>query len=223
MTLVELPPYTAELPDTAYNMWVRGELHDFLHLPNDGTRVEIIGGEIAVSPAPTVRHAIIVQDISNALTRAHHENPEFPWRLLQVTQLTPVGPDGGYIPDLVVLDAAMLKDADDADVPGFVPDQIEMAVEVTSPSRADDDRKPTEQRDPAKKPSKWTGYARAEIPYCLLVDRDPERSAITLFSIPDQASAAYLHVEGWQFGEKVHLPDPFNVDIDTSGWKPWKK
>jgi hypothetical protein len=40
------------LPDSPYAMWVRDELAGYLHLPKDGTRVEVIGGEIVVSPAP---------------------------------------------------------------------------------------------------------------------------------------------------------------------------
>ncbi|NDU72585.1 hypothetical protein GWI34_08085 [Actinomadura sp. DSM 109109] len=41
-----------ELPDTPYNLWLRDELADVLDLPRDGTRVEIVGGEIIVSPGP---------------------------------------------------------------------------------------------------------------------------------------------------------------------------
>jgi len=32
-------------------MWMRDELAGYLHLPKDGTRVEVIGGEIVV-PSP---------------------------------------------------------------------------------------------------------------------------------------------------------------------------
>jgi hypothetical protein len=41
------------LPDTPYNLWLRDELAEQLHLPGDGTRVEVVGGEMMVWPAPT--------------------------------------------------------------------------------------------------------------------------------------------------------------------------
>ncbi|POM24751.1 hypothetical protein BTM25_33860 [Actinomadura rubteroloni] len=37
------------LPDEPFNMFASGELHDYLRMPHDGTRVEIIGGVIHVS------------------------------------------------------------------------------------------------------------------------------------------------------------------------------
>ncbi|MGI8328766.1 Uma2 family endonuclease [Actinomadura scrupuli] len=43
------------MPDTPYAMWVRGELAEYLHLPKDGTRVEVVGAEIVVSPGPSDR------------------------------------------------------------------------------------------------------------------------------------------------------------------------
>lgn len=51
------------LPDSPYAMWVRDELASYLHLPKDGTRVEVIGGEIVVSPGPSVDHNGMVRDI----------------------------------------------------------------------------------------------------------------------------------------------------------------
>jgi hypothetical protein len=75
------------LPDTPYRLWVRGELADFLHLPDDGTRVEVIGGEIVVSPCPTVGHNGIVQDIADSMVEARITDPTFRWRCVQVTDL----------------------------------------------------------------------------------------------------------------------------------------
>ncbi|MGI5167715.1 Uma2 family endonuclease [Spirillospora sp. CA-253888] len=209
------------LPDTPYNMWANGELDDFVHAP-EGSKVEVIGGRIVVSPAPVVRHNTIIYAVSDALTFARAGNPGFPWRPIQTSRVGFTGIGDGYVPDLIVLDAAMLVEAEDADVQGFVPDQIEMAVEVTSPGNAGDDRRPSAHRGQEQRPTKWTGYARAEIPYYLLVDRDPKVASTTLYSIPDQATGAYLHKETWAFGETVLLPEPFGIEIDTSRWKPWK-
>lgn len=43
------------LPAGALDLWDRGELHDLLRLPHDGTKVEIIDGTIVVSGAPPSR------------------------------------------------------------------------------------------------------------------------------------------------------------------------
>jgi hypothetical protein len=54
-----------------------------------------------------------------------------------------------------------------------------------------------------------------------LVDRDPKVAQSTLYSIPSQSAAAYLHEESWGFGETIRLPDPFGVEIATTDWRPW--
>ncbi|GII78138.1 hypothetical protein Sru01_31200 [Sphaerisporangium rufum] len=67
------------LPDTPYAMWVRDELAGFLDLPKDGTRVEVIAGEIVVSPGPSLSHNMIVGDIQKSAARAEFADPGFPW------------------------------------------------------------------------------------------------------------------------------------------------
>jgi Putative restriction endonuclease len=207
------------LPDTPYALWARGELDDHLGIPHEFTRVEIIGGEIVVSPAPFLEHGGIIQDLVKLLVKAELTNPEFPWECIQGTGLDLVGLQDGYIPDLVVLDAEVLPAARQAKVRYLVPDQVEMVVEVTSLSNAANDRRP--QRKGAKF-NKWAGYARTEIPYYLLIDRDPKNSQVILYSIPDQGTGAYLHEESWQFGETIHLPEPFGLEIPTEQWLPWE-
>jgi hypothetical protein len=59
-----------------------------------------------------------------------------------------------------------------------------------------------------------------EIPYYLLVDRDPKAPLVSLYSVPDHGTGAYLHKDTWKFGETVVL-EHFGVQIDTTGWKPW--
>ncbi|WP_433327286.1 Uma2 family endonuclease [Spirillospora sp. CA-294931] len=220
MTIDVVPEHKQKFPDTPHAMWVRGELDDFLHLP-EGHRAEIIGGKIVVSPAPTIPHGGIIQDISDALTMARASDPDFPWRPLQGADLSFLSAVEGYVPDLVVLDAGLLKEARGAQMSKFSPDQIEMVVEVTSPNGPENDRPPTADRSPQKRITKWTGYARAELPYYLLVDRDPKLARTTLYTIPAQNPSAYLHEETWNFGEMIRLPDPFDIDIDTTDWKPW--
>lgn len=213
----------SDLPDTPYNLWVRGELDDYVDAP-EGSRVEVIEGEVVVSPAPTVAHGTPIRYITRALERAKFNDPDFPWAAQQVTQLTLVGLEGGLIPDLVVSTEEILQAASEAELPRLISDEIEMAVEVTSKNGRAEDRPPrsAESRKNKKKRNKWKGYARAEIPYYLLVDRSPKTAGTTLYSIPDPGTGAYLHQESWEFGETVHLPDPFGVDIDTTHWTPWR-
>ncbi|MCW2914087.1 MAG: hypothetical protein JWN52_2155 [Actinomycetia bacterium] len=187
-----------ELPDTPYALWARGELDDHLHLPDRYFKVEIIGGEIVVSPAPALEHGGIIQDIAKIVVKAELTDPTFSWECLQCTGMDLVGIQDGYVPDIMILDTEIFAAARKARVSYLVPDQVELVIEVTSPSNAGDDRKPTPKRT---RITKWNGYARAEIPYYLLVDRDPKIARASLFSIPDQGTGAYLHQESWEFGE----------------------
>ena len=100
----------------------------------------------------------------------------------------------------------------------LVGDAIELVAEITSPSTAKTDREPER---PPKRENKWQWYARAEVPCYLIVDADPKVMRTTLYSIPDQGSAAYLHKESWAFGETITLPDPFSIEIPTTSWRPW--
>ncbi|MBC6461621.1 Uma2 family endonuclease [Actinomadura sp. HBU206391] len=92
-------------------------------------------------------------------------------------------------------------------------------MEVTSRWNAGDDRQPSLRRSAA---TKWNGYAQVEIPYYLLVDRDPMRAQVILYANPDRAAGAYAHLQSWEFGETVRLPEPFGVVIATDDWEPWR-
>ncbi|WP_460366196.1 Uma2 family endonuclease [Actinocorallia lasiicapitis] len=202
-------------PDTPYAMWVRGELADFLHLP-ETLRVEIIGGEIVVSRAPKHPHNSIIEDLGLPFRGMRYNDPEFPWRCFQGDGLDLIGIEDGCIPDLVIMDGSLAKDVGEHIL---VSDQVELVVEVTSKSNADQDRRP---RAGARKPTKWQGYARAGIPYYLLVDRDPKVARVTLYSVPDERAGAYLQEESWGFGEPVVLPEHFGVaGINTAEWLCW--
>jgi hypothetical protein len=206
------------LPDTPYNLWVRDELADHLQLPHDGTRVEIIGAEIVVSPGPTVGHNGIVQDVTDGLAAARGTDPAFPWRCIQTTDLNLVEIQDGYIPDLIVLETKILVEARRAEARHLLPWQAHLVIEVTSRGNAADDRQPTLRR---ASPTKWNGYARVGIPYYLLVDRGPKHAQAILYSSPDQSSGAYGHLRSWEFGEVIRLPEPFGFEISTELWEPW--
>lgn len=49
------------------NLARRYTVADLANFPNDGRRYELIGGELIVSPAPSVHHGIIVRRLTHAL------------------------------------------------------------------------------------------------------------------------------------------------------------
>ncbi|TDC71045.1 Uma2 family endonuclease [Actinomadura sp. GC306] len=207
----------SQLPDTPYNLWVRGELDDYVDAP-EGSRIEIIGGEVVVSPPPEFSHNAIAGEINCAVIRARVLREGFTWKTDSGSGLSLVGVGEGFVPDLMVLDEEVFLAAWRSGIKRLVPDQVELVVEVTSYSNAKNDREPAGRRSAR---NKWNGYAAAEIPYYLLVDRSPKVARSILYSIPDQALGAYLHQESWAFGETIHLPDPFDIEIETREWKPW--
>lgn len=205
------------LPDSPYRMWLDGTLEEHLPIP-DGSRVEIIDGEIVVSPAPVHRHNHVLRHIGGILYMRGATDDQYRWRDYQTAGLSFLSEECGYIPDLIAIDRDIAEDAHQGNARELMPDQIELVVEVTSRRSAKLDRPPTEE-NPGK--GKWCTYARAEIPYYLLIDLDPDTARSTLYSIPDRGSAAYLHAESWPLGETIVLPDPLGLEIPTDTWLPW--
>ncbi|MFG2711297.1 Uma2 family endonuclease [Streptomyces goshikiensis] len=103
-----------------------------------------------------------------------------------------------YVPDIAVVPDE-LADGGGA----LLPDQTLLIVEVTSESNADTDRVVKRKR-----------YAEYGAPLYLLVDRMDK--TVTLFAGPGRLG--YTEVDGpHPFGTPVRLPEPFGIDLDTSG------
>ena len=169
---------------------VMRRLHDQLD-PPAGWRVEIIEGELVVSPAPAPAHGYIVEiirtTVANTLAREYraYENIEFAEPEFDI-----------YIPDLSVWPQHALRSLSgrpDASLCRF-------AVEVTSPGRAQHDY------------SKAAGYARCGIPTYLIVDRKRQRCVV--FTEPGDGEYRDRHET--PFGKPVTLPREPPVVIDTS-------
>jgi hypothetical protein len=201
------------LPDSPHAMWVRDELAEFLHLPQDGTRVEVVGGEVIVSPGRTIDHAAIVSDIQAGLVLAQAASPDLSWRPLQSADLNLTGIGDGYIPDLTVLHHEILTRA------RAFPYQLQLAVEVTAPSRTWHCREPVLGRE--QRLTKWSGYALSGVPWHLLVERDPRTPGIILYHRPDQGTGRYRVHTTWKLGEQVILPEPLGFSFSTELWQPW--
>lgn len=209
------------LSEPAHQLWAEGRLLKELRIPDDKrTRVEIIGGEIVVSPGPLVDHAFIARSLEKAFFRREILEPDYPWRTVQGVDFNLPRIADGYIPDLIVLKADALELANNQRARHLTADQIGMVVEITSKATAADDRQPGRQR---ARPTKWNGYAREEAEFYLLVDRAPNRALATLYSQPNPARGLYLNEQPWKFGETIVLPEPFGVEIPTEDWLTWEK
>jgi Uma2 family endonuclease len=91
-----------------------------------------------------------------------------------------------------------------ADQDALLPNQTLLIVEVTSESNGDTDRTVKRRR-----------YAEFGAPLYLLVDRQ-ERTC-TLYAGPGELG--YTRVDGpHPFGTPVELPEPFDLELDTSGF-----
>lgn len=208
-----------KMPDSVFAMWVRGELDEYLHVPED-SRVEIIGGEVVVSPSPRFGHGHVVTEIQEAFLAARLADATFRWRPSQSTGLSLADIQDGYIPDVFLVDHDVYTELLATDSALVRPDQIGLAVEVTSPSNASDDRPPGLRR---RRRTKWNGYASTGVPYYLLIDRDPRVCGATLFSEPDSVAGRYERHRCWKFGEPITLPEPFGLTISTSTWSAWRE
>ncbi|MFJ8627952.1 Uma2 family endonuclease [Kitasatospora sp. NPDC093550] len=108
------------------------------------------------------------------------------------------GSQNWYIPDLAVVPAELAEKTEGA----LLPDQTLLIVEVSSPSNAETDRVVKRRR-----------YGQYGAPLYLLVDRQ-DRSC-TLYSQPTRLG--YARESGpHAFGTPVHLPEPFDLDLDTT-------
>ena len=109
-----------------------------------------------------------------------------------------------FIPDFVIVPRDELHGLPDNQPVSA--DRALLVAEITSFSNAETDRK-------AKR---WS-YAHAGVPLYLLIDRfDEDGPAVTLFS--DPVDGHYQHVVRIPFGEKISLPEPFAIDLDTGGF-----
>lgn len=208
------------LPDEAFALWLRDELAGLMGVPDDGSRVEIVGGEIVVSPGPGVSHNSVVIAIQEAFMAAKLRDAAYPWQAVHTTDLAAFDVRDGYIPDLIILrrtDFAAAAAAQDA---YLTPDVAGMVIEVTSHSNAERDRQPSLRH---RKRTKWNLYARANIPFYLLVDRAPSVGRAALFFDPDPVQARYDSVTTWEFGKPLRLPAPFDLTIETDTWDTWNR
>ncbi len=162
-----------------------------------GSRVELIDGELVVSPSGSVRHSAAVDELMEQLFALKRRRG---WRFH--TNLTVHIPPTRerLIPDLMIAP----KDA-----PGFgdselLADGVLLVAEVVvSPGSG--------RRDREVKPR---AYAQGGVPLYLLLDRFASPAAVTLFSQPGEDG--YGKRQAAAAGQPLRLPKPFGIALDTA-------
>jgi len=160
-------------------------------------RAEIIEGQLVVSPMPVIWHERVCRWLEHAFDGVCEANDWFPDRASEI-HLPPTG-------DLICPDFLILRDASTLpDLESMRPlDRVLLAAEVISASsvRADREVKPR-------------ACALAGIPFYLLVDRFTKPVTISLHSEP--GPNGYAKVNTVTAGEKLRVPAPFGLTLDTS-------
>lgn len=162
----------------------------------EGWRVELIEGEICVTPPANGEHEEIVSEVNHQVGRKAGD--------ASLRNFTGIGLNvpgasetGHVIPDLVIAPKGSFGDQEE----WHDPSAALLVAEVTSDSTAVKDRD-----------KKIHGYARANIPVYLLIDR--EEGQVTVYSEPsgDEYAKGAQH----KMGLVVPLPAPLGFDLDTA-------
>ncbi|WP_327718985.1 Uma2 family endonuclease [Streptomyces sp. NBC_00490] len=151
---------------------------------NPGYRVEIIGGQILVSPAPDGPHSealmlFAAPFLQFGLVRA----------LPGIGLWLPTGPEDYVIPDLSVVDDDYREHGVENSC--YDPACFRLVMEVTSSNWKTDLR------------SKLVSYAKAKIPVYVIIDRQHQRLHVLTEPVRDGYTTHHIHTAG----ELVTLPE----------------
>ncbi|MFI5768174.1 Uma2 family endonuclease [Streptomyces sp. NPDC051658] len=161
----------------------------------EGCKVQIIEGIVTVEPPPSKNHNTTAELVQRRLYGVIPED----WGIYQRLAVSVPGRAGLYIPDLVVVPDAVVIGPGNR-VPA---EEARLVVEITSQANANHDRI-----------GKVHGYAKAGVELFLLLDPwHSGRPTATLCGEPD--SGTYRVLDTVEYGEKLTLPEPFGLDLDT--------
>jgi Uma2 family endonuclease len=161
-----------------------------------GCSVEIVEGIVTVAPPRSNGH----QRTAELLQHHLHAVTPPDWGVYRTLLLAIRSPAGLYLPDLVVLPRESVAG------PGnrVAAEEARLVVEITSRDNANHDRI-----------AKAHGYAQAGVPLYLLLDPwHSGRPTATLYGVPE--AGTYRVLDSVEYGEKLTLPAPFGLDIDTA-------
>jgi Uma2 family endonuclease len=152
------PAYRLDLPET--ENWPRqGDwtYKDYLRLPDDGNRYEVIRGSLYVTPAPNFKHQFVVAKLCRSFDDFVSEGELGVVLTAPFDILLPAGIASPVEPDLVFFRVGNAPQWEDKNFQG-VPDLV---VEVLSPSTRGRDRR-----------TKLKAYQDAGVPEYWMVDPD---------------------------------------------------
>ncbi|WP_314172355.1 Uma2 family endonuclease [Streptomyces winkii] len=162
----------------------------------DGYRAEIIRGNIVVSPWSRAYYYVVMESIREQLRQRLPTGDtcgDAPFLF------TFPGQERAYGPDLYVA-AQGAFNSTRRYVDG---EALTLVAELTSPSTRDDDRG-----------DKVTVYGLAGVPVYLLLDME-EESATVYWAPSEKGYTSHTTVP---FGKALHLPAPFDCELDTAGF-----
>lgn len=166
--------------------------HDYLLLPEDSNRYEIIDGDLYMTPSPVTRHQRISKAILILLDRFVRES-----KLGEVFH-APIdvllSDTDVVVPDLVFVSAERAKIVMEKNIKG-APD---LMIEILSPSTAGRDRD-----------IKMKRYAKFKVPEYWIID--PDARSVEIFRLG--ARGYRLHASGQRTG-KLDSPTFPGLDLD---------
>jgi Uma2 family endonuclease len=160
-----------------------------------GHRVELLDGQVVVSPTASRWHSSAINRLIESLIDVNLQNG---WEFHTNLTVHIEASRERLIPDLMIA----AKDA-----PGFGDDEllahgVLLVADVVSPS--------SQRRD---RVAKLRAYAQGRVPVYLLVDQLADPARVTLFTEPEETS--YLGCHAAAAGEALRLPEPFGIALDT--------
>jgi Uma2 family endonuclease len=161
-----------------------------------GWRVEMIEGNIHVTPPANGEHEEMVSEVAEQVVLRRGDRELRPYTGVGLL-IRGSSPTGKVVPDLVVAPKGSFADS----LEYHDPAPVLLVAEVTSDSTAGNDRV-----------KKLRGYARAGIPAYLLIDREAGRAVLCT----EPAGDDYVNKVPYDMPGKVPLPEPLGFDLDTS-------
>lgn len=170
---------------------------DWVKLPDDGWRYEVIEGVLHMTPAPKPKHQRVLSNLNDAVKSFVHE------RALGEVFFTPIdvmlpGQETPVEPDLVYIPAEQADMVGEDDIEGVPP----LLVEVLSPSNWWVDRR-----------TKFEFYAECGVQEYWIVDPEPAVRTIEVYQL---AGGSYALMGKWGPGEvaRSEVLAGFDVAVD---------